>query len=135
MTNELEKTFFDTFGIEPKLNSPCEQLLQNKYCNENSGSRDTFFDPFPYCVGFENCAKDYKARVWVYPKITDRILLELICMANQHEDYPISTNIKNIQARTLRILLRTEKFYKNYYGSDGRYKKLVKQVRTLFEEG
>ena len=73
--------------------------------------------------------------IYTYPQITDRILLELICMANQHENYPISTNIKNIQARTLRILLRTEKFYKNYYGSDGRYKKLVKQVRTLFEEG
>ena len=95
--NEIEKQFFDTFGIEEKeLEYP---------------------DNFTY-----------------YPKITDRILLELICMANQHEDYPISTNIKNIQARTLRILLRTEKLYKKYYGSNGRYKRLVKQVRTLFKE-
>ena len=103
MTNELEKQFFDTFGIEPRpLFSTRNGYTDDKY---------------------------------IYPTITDSILLELICMANQHEDYPISTNIKNIQARTLRILLRTEKFYKNYYGSDGRYKKLVKQVRTLFEEG
>ena len=98
MTNELEKQFFDTFGIEKReLEYP---------------------DNFTY-----------------YPEITDRILLELICIANQHEDYPISTNIKNIQARTLRILLRTEKLYKKYYGSDGRYKKLVKRVRALFKEG
>lgn len=94
MITEIEKTFFDTFGIEAKeLEYP---------------------DNFTY-----------------YPEITDRILLGLICIANQYEDYPISTNIKNIQARTLRVLLKTEKFYK---GSNGRYKKLVKQVRTLFKE-
>ena len=98
MTSELEKQFFDTFGIE-------ERELE-------------YPDNFTY-----------------YPEITDRILLELICIANQHEDYPISTNIKNIQARTLRILLRIGKLYKKYYGSDGRYKKLVKQVRALFKEG
>ena len=110
MTSELEKQFFDTFGIEPDITScyhRCNRDLNCKECDEATK---------------------------IYPPITDRILLELICMANQHEDYPISTNIKNIQARTLRILLRTGKLYKKYYGSDGRYKKLVKQVRTLFEE-
>lgn len=107
MTNELEKQFFDTFGIEPI------EIPSREYDSDG-----------------EICSYYIE-----YPQITDSILLELICMANQHEDYPISTNIKNIQARTLRILLRTEKFYKNYYDSDGRYKKLVKQVRTLFEEG
>ena len=108
MANEIEKRFFQCFGIEPKTIIEPRYSLNSEY---------------------------YEVTVEDYPQITDRILLELICMANQHEDYPISTNIKNIQARTLRILLRTEKFYKNYYGSDGRYKKLVKQVRTLFEEG
>ena len=109
MTNELEKQFFDTFGVEPRLKT---------FAIKRNEKGEMEYPP-----------------IYEYPQITDRILLELICMANQHEDYPISTNIKNIQARTLRILLRTEKFYKNYYGSDGRYKKLVKQVRTLFEEG
>lgn len=109
MTNELEKQFFDTFGIEKRIE-------------------------FETCYALDS-PHTYSTAIKRYPQITDRILLELICMANQHENYPISTNIKNIQARTLRILLRTEKFYKNYYGSDGRYKKLVKQVRTLFEEG
>ena len=108
MTNDLEKQFFDTFGIESKLE--CIKPSDER-CNECG------------CCELK------------YPQITDHILLKLICMANQHEDYPISTNIKNIQARTLRILLSTEKFYKNYYGNDKRYKKLVKQVRTLFEEG
>ena len=108
MTNELEKQFFDTFGIEPKLVISLEDWER--------------------CKDLPRAEELFK----YYPQITDRILLELICIANQHEDYPISTNIKNIQARTLRILLRAEKFCKNYYSSNVRYKKLVKQVRTLF---
>lgn len=137
MTNDLEKTFFDTFGIEPKLNSPCEQLLQNKYCNENSGSRDTFFDPYPYCVGFENCAKGYKERVWFYPKITDRILLELICILSEwrtylHSSYTIkANNTLNLKQDVLKDFLELFKWYE--------FKKCEKgikhQVRTLFEEG
>lgn len=50
MTNELEKTFFDTFGIEKKP--------------VYSGSR--LYNPF--LIGYE------------YPQITDHILLELICI-------------------------------------------------------
>ena len=103
MTNKIEKQFFSTFGIEPKINQVYGIQL------------------------------DY--HIDEYPQITDHILLELICITNQHEAYSTSTNIKNIQARTLRLLLRTEKFLKNYYGSsDVRYKKLVKQVQALFEE-
>lgn len=120
MTNELEKQFCDTFGIEPKhIFRGCR--LGAKYyaeiCDETT------------CNG---C--DEEIRKTEYPQITDRILLELICMANQHEEYPISTSIKNIQARTLRILLRTEKFYRNFYENDKRYKKFKHQVRSLFEE-
>ena len=117
MTDKLERTFFDTFGIEPK---------ERKACNSFPCS-----NPRKSC---ENCT-DYTTYKIEYPQISDRILLELICMANQHEDYPISTNIKNIQARTLRILLRNEKFYRNFYENDKRYKKFKHQVRTLFEEG
>ena len=121
MTTELEKQFFDTFGIEPHYYCDDEYIFEAMLeyeCTE--GNREK-------C---KTCKKVGKS----YPQITDHILLELICIANQHENYPISTNIKNIQARTLRILLRTEKLYKKYHGSDGRYKKLVKQVRTLFKE-
>ena len=98
MTNELEKKFFDTFGIE--------------------GKELEYPDNFTY-----------------YPEITDHILLGLICIANEYENYPETTNMKNIKERTLRILLRAEKFYdKNHYGSDRQYKKLIKQVRKLFKE-
>ena len=114
MTNELEKRFFDTFGIEPEY-----KTCIFKYC-KNKKEYDC-----------ENCGD----RIWHYPQITDRILLNLICIANQYENYSETTNIENIQARTLRILLRAEKFYdKNCYGSDRQYKKLIKQVRILFKE-
>ena len=116
MTNELEKKFFDTFGIEAK------QKCAKPLLKTTSG----------FCKAYKNCVGcDYNDLK--YPQITDRILLNLICIANEYLDYPTSTNIKNIQARTLRILLRTEKLYKKYYDCDRRYKKLVKQVRTLFK--
>jgi hypothetical protein len=52
MTNELEKQFFDTFGIEPIG------------CNDNKN-----------CTGVLDCTQCPNAK---YPQITDRILLELI---------------------------------------------------------
>ena len=107
MTNELEKKFFDTFGIEPI------EIPSREYDSDG-----------------EICSYYVE-----YPQITDRILLELICIANQYEDYSQTTNMKNIKARTLRILLRNEKFYKNFYENDKRYKKFKHQVQALFEEG
>ena len=50
MTNELEKQFFDTFGIEPKI---IDTAVGRGFCIEHS-------------------------RVDKYPQITDRILLELM---------------------------------------------------------
>ena len=52
MTNELEKKFFDTFGIEPKT------IIEPRY------SLNTEY---------------YEKKVAYYPQITDSILLELIC--------------------------------------------------------
>ena len=131
MTTELEKQFFDTFGIEPKLNSPCEQLLQNKYCKENSGSRDTYFDPFPYCVGFENCTKDYKERVWGYPKITDRIYLELHCLLNSLDNPPYGLTVKefkkDILISAIGVLSRNE--------TAKQIDNIKHQVQALFKEG
>lgn len=106
MTSDLEKQFFDTFGIEPMEIPSREYNSDGEICS--------------YYVE--------------YPQITDRILLELICIANEHQSFSATTNIKNIQARTLKMLLRTDRFYKNYYGYDREHKKLVKQVRRLFED-
>ena len=123
MTNELEKKFFDTFGIEAKKQCyywDCPYSTGNIVNDTAMNERD--------CNSCKNPDKE------IYLQITDRILLGLICIANEYENYPETTNMKNIKERTLRILLRAEKFYdKNHYGSDRQYKKLVKRVCTLFK--
>lgn len=133
--SEIEKQFFDTFGIEKLVNQRYHTSIYGSIENCIEKAKEWSKETGIRIKNIEIASDELIYFDKVYrPQITDRILLELICIANQHEDYPISTNIKNIQARTLRILLRTEKLYKKYYGSNVRYKKLVKQVRALFKE-
>ena len=116
MTNELEKKFFDTFGIEAK------QKCAKPLLKTTSG----------FCNAYKNCVGcDYNDLK--YPQITDRILLNLICIANQYEYYSISTNIKNIQAQTLRILLKAKKYLKDTYSHQGCHNSLVRKVRKIFK--
>ena len=70
MTTELEKQFFDTFGIEPREYTQCTSM----------GCRDIYGD----C---NNCQfhNIYKID---YPQITDRILLELICIVSERRILP-----------------------------------------------
>ena len=63
MTNELEKKFFDTFGIEVK------QKCAKPLLKTTSG----------FCNAYKNCIGcDYNDLK--YPQINDHILLELICI-------------------------------------------------------
>lgn len=109
MTDELTKTFFDTFGIEPK---PIY-----------SGSK--LYNPF--VTGYD------------YPTITDRILLELILINMHNEDlfgYP--TNIQELKNNTLKQLIETYNKFSTCVTCDGDYQQTAReikhQVRTLFEE-
>ena len=87
MTNELEKQFFDTFGIE-------ERELE-------------YPDNFTY-----------------YPEITDRILLELICIAHTSPVITfVSRDVKSLKEEVLMVLC-------NWVNN----KSIKHQVRTLFEE-
>lgn len=58
MTTELEEQFFKTFGIEP--------ISKWHKCKDYS---------CVCCDEYDNCSK----REFIYPEITDRILLKLIC--------------------------------------------------------
>lgn len=123
MTNELEKKFFDTFGIESKKQCyywDCPYSTGDVVKDTPMNERD--------CNSCNNPNKE------IYPQITDRILLNLICIANQYEYYPTSTNIKNIQAQTLRILIKAKKYLKDTYSHQGCHNSLVRKVRTLFKE-
>lgn len=108
MTNELEKTFFDTFGIEPK----CQNTFINPSKCPFNESRECCD-----CVSFE------------YPQITDSILLGLICIDNQENIYecrPFANNVEELKTYILEEFIRLHEL--------GLFKR-VNQVRTLFEEG
>ena len=122
MTNELEKQFFDTFGIELSIIScyhSCKKKLNCKECNE--------------------------AKV-IYPQITDRILLELmeLLMKQQATEFyyneylfsskllgsnrPTCNRVKNLRE----LVLRTATCLCGFAPLKD---KMLNQVRTLFEEG
>ena len=116
MTTEIEKTFFDTLGIEQKC--------QNTFINP---SKCPFIESRECCdcVSFE------------YPQISDRILLELICILSEwrqycDSDYVIKAiNIDNLKEDILKDCL----YMSNWYEFKKCGKDIKHQVRTLFEEG
>lgn len=96
MTTDIEKQFFDTFGIEPK---PLFST-KNGYTNDH----------------------------YIYPEITDRILLELICILSKYQKDVGSlleiceTDKNSIKEEILDMLIFRDTALK-------------KQVQALFEEG
>ena len=119
MINDLEKQFFDIFGIEPmpyccyhdcncpindvgKFNSKCPKQAVTKECD---------------------------ARIIQKPQITDRILLELICILNENTTldetyYQGASTVKELKRLVLKDLIKTKDNFDT-----------IHQVRTLFEEG
>jgi hypothetical protein len=90
MTNELEKRFFDTFGVEPKTYATWD-------------SKETQIKNFDS---------------WdEYPQITDRILLELMFLITGISTSFELRNIRNVTALKTAIL---EFFIKKYGSSQNR---------------
>lgn len=65
MTNELEKTFFDTFGIEGNKKQESELVAIGKNIRGLKRVEKPFYD---------------------YPQITDHILLELLVIMTRYTD-------------------------------------------------
>ena len=111
MTTDLEKQFFDTFGVEPKYRD--YRTKNGKiYDNKNPENRN-----------IRLC----------YPQITDRILLELICFNNRHyvtlEDLICPKNIETIKESVLKkFIKRNKEFVDNGYSGF-----CLKQVQALFK--
>ena len=130
MANELEKKFFNAFEIKPKYT----YLVTDMFYTSDSHSYEVTKNDLIKYFGDKNCGRYKVMEVYkTYPQITDRILLNLICIANEYLDYPTSTNIKNIQARTLRMLLKVKKYFKDTYSSQDWHNELVRKVRKLFK--
>ena len=79
-----------------------------------------FFDTF----GIEERELDYPDNFTYYPEITDRILLELICIAHTSPVITfVSRDVKSLKEEVLMVLC-------NWVNN----KSIKHQVRTLFEE-
>lgn len=128
MTNEIEKTFFDTFGIEPKFKgySDIEELSNGsvipcgniKYFNTIEEMDKANY----WCFNMWELNEEDKE----YPQITDRILLKLICILTRFYGELVleqCLDVKDLKEQVLNIFTRT--IYKDIF---------KQQVRTLFEE-
>lgn len=106
MTTDLEKQFFNTFGIEP-ITQAVWNSTETKWKN------------------FESWEE--------YPQITDRILLELICFNNMHyvtlEDLICPEDIETIKESVLKKFIERNKIFveEGYSGF------CVKAVQELFK--
>ena len=119
MTNELEKQFFDTFGIKP--NNMCKYA---KYSYD--GTEGTWY----LCDKNQKECWTYpsnttcKDKMTSYPEITDRILLELICIAHTSPVITfISRDVKSLKEEVLMVLC-------NWVNN----RNIKQQVQALFEE-
>lgn len=126
MTNELEKQFFDTFGIEPRYEDAC--TVEDKYWNnEELANEYGTFDQYMNCKcgNQENCTTECSCAYQreVYPQINDRILLELIIILGSICTV-FDKNVDDLKENVLKNLIELS----------GRYH-IYNQVRTLFEEG
>ena len=103
MTSKLEKQFFDTFGIDKRVEfEPCYAL---------------------------NSSTTYLTSIKRYPQITDRILLELICILTRwHLDEREPYEITSINIEQLKNQILSNSLY------IAKYAKAKHQVRALFGE-
>lgn len=91
MTDELETRFFEGFGIEPE---------EEKYC-----MWECKIPELEHVACNKQC--EHQRHNISYPEITDRILLELICIANRVAT-TMSETIDELKEETLQTLIETQ---------------------------
>ena len=112
MTTEIEKTFFDTFGIEPKKGCTAYDKFTEEeadvICNDRCRA----------CLYFDD----------VYPQITDTHYLKLICELSKCKAFFNNFyRLQNVDIEQLKEQVLTDCIFQAIFFKD--------QVRTLFEEG
>ena len=101
MTNDLEKQFFDTFGIEPITG--CKHIW-------NGGTRESIITCIERCENYSK-REECKQFITIYPKITDRILLELICIYLDYRVLTTQISIKDLKKTVLEGLIELHQQY------------------------
>lgn len=118
MTNELEKQFFDTFGIEPKRVKRTLKLAMQGY-DESDLPED-----------LKQFIRSQTQVYNVYPQITDHILLELICLNNIYLWETHASTINELK----NILLNKYIEHVNLMADENEKQEYINQVRALFKE-
>ena len=111
MTTELEKQFFDTFGIETKEKSYC----WTTYCTRKPSIK------FSDCEICRNCKN---SRFYTVPEITDKQYLELICILGYFEIIYKPDNCEELKKYILKYYLNLD---------DSEIRELKHQVQAIFE--
>lgn len=112
MSNEIEKMFFNTFGIKPEKIKIDVGLWNNETNKREPLITTTSYEYYPNYKGKEI----FKG--FIYPEITDRILLEMIVILNPYVS-PAGRTLKEMREQVMFCCIR---FKSNIY----------KQIRTLF---
>ena len=114
MNNELEKQFFEIFGIKPK-----------KGCT----AYDEFTEEEADVICNDKCAEcSYLDDV--YPQITDHILLELIFLQPLSIEFKYPRNIKELKNTLLGYYIEEL----SLFAEPSEAEIFKQQVRTLFEK-
>lgn len=132
---DLEKQFMNTFGIEPRYEDAC--TVEDKYWNnEELANEYGTFDQYMNCKcgNQENCTTECPCAYQreVYPAISNRILLELICIINKFDtcfDYYYQEEYQVLRETILEDSINLDCKLKQ---TD--FSKLKHQVQELFKE-
>lgn len=107
MTPDIERQFFNTFGIEPRKVKICRNV---NHC------------PQKYKLCNDDC-KHWQVVRTDYPQITDKQYLQLVCWVNERrifQNFDVN-GLKEYVLKELCTMVVTEKF--------------KQQVQALFKEG
>ena len=112
MTNELEKKFFDAFGIERKRNHKVTLEAISGGVKSANLSQKPFYE---------------------YPQITDRVLLELICLCPDLDEV-FFTDVERLKETLLTSYIKIYRYYTEVEQLSDCEKELKHQVRKIFKE-
>lgn len=135
MTTELEQEFFKVFGVEPKMLCNCEFKNLYDYRIEYGSdvcdyTESKIKEPCKVC-------KKAKQKVPLYPEITDRKLLQLLCIYNDMQGCVETciTPCKYEDAKEMILSTLVNERFAMIDCDKGTYMDVMtKQIQKLFEE-
>ena len=123
--NDITEQFFKTFGIEPKYIDGCK-ITDEYWNNEELANKYGCFALYmrEKCPYDEDCNDncEYTFDKIEYSEITDRVLLELICIANKANIEVIGETVEETKNKLLEEMI--------YWKDDI----IHKEIQQLFKE-